>query len=999
VPADAECSTDDQGYLDRLFDQVVELIEDGGSVAEMDLERGREHLRARVDRMIRLAINVALGPASALPRIPGYTILGELGHGGMGSVYLARQEKLGGRPVALKMLPPAVAQSPQARARFRSEALAIAGLRHPHIVAVHDVVEEAGIYAYAMEWIDGHSLADLIEHLSGLDHEPGMDDVRAYLATPTRPEATSLPRFLCRIGVDLADALDAVHGQKLLHRDVKPSNVLLRRDGTALLSDFGLVRATDSTIMTQTGCFVGTPAYAAPEQLRGEQAGLDARSDVYSLGVTLYHALARRVPFPGHNTTQILRQIDDGLVTPLHRVNRRVPREVDTIVAKAMAREADRRYPSTAALRDDLKRFLADEPITARRTSIVYRLRKKLRRHRVATTLMVAVLILAVGLPLAWFGGLRQAVDAARPAPFGYLEPSGRCIAYETYRLQASGARAGDAFGQNVAIEGDTAVIGAHGDQVVARYAGAAYIYTFDGADWIEQRKLLPELRPRKGQGFGQTVAIDGDTMLIASPLSSEEQTSKGISVYRRSAGDWVRQAQLEPERPISGCYFGCDSIAHRGSLVAVGGTGPPPGRGIEELPTVWLFWCDDAGTPDEPLDDRWHQAARLEIPQRSNGWITVVALDGNTLVVGAPGAPVDEKTLPGAVYVFEKQPADATEWEHVTTITAEDGQPGDCFGRAVSLQDDRLAVGAKWSANPQYQSGGVYVFGRVAGAWRQEAKLVPSDPLRMSQFGLEVALRGDLLLIGAYDSRFAYLAGAVYVFRFDGWSWVEVAKLRPANIAPKSLFGWSIDVSGDTAIIGARHENQSAIGEVFVFRGLCDCNGNGELDLVDRVTATARDANRNGRLDECEPFPVRLVHNTTGAADEALFGPPDDVFVSLGTHTVEFDFGDSFVVDGEGPDLNVYELESGRIEFDLIDVQISEDGVAFVSVVPSDEPTTRIPGDGPRSADQYVKPYDLAGSGVARARYVRLVGLDNGYGGDGAGLELDAIGAIHFEE
>ena len=381
--SEAKQATDDQGYLDRLYDHIVELVEDGRPVVDLALEEGREHLRPQVDRLIRLAQSVAPGRAPALPAIPGYTILGELGHGGMGSVYLAQQEKLGGRSVALKMLPPAVALSPNARARFRAEAHAIARLRHPNIVAVHDVVDEGGLYAYAMEWVDGRSLAELIEHLKRLDRDPSAEEAAAFLSdTADASVGNSYPIFVCRIGIAMARALGAVHREGLLHRDVKPSNILLRCDGTPLLSDFGLARDTDSTVLTQEGQFLGTLAYAAPEQLRGETRELNERTDIYALGVTLYHALALRVPFVGSNTGQILHQIERGLAPSLRKLNSRLPAELQTIVAKAMDADPARRYTTADELADDLERLLNLQPIHARPAGMVTRTLKLTKRNR-----------------------------------------------------------------------------------------------------------------------------------------------------------------------------------------------------------------------------------------------------------------------------------------------------------------------------------------------------------------------------------------------------------------------------------------------------------------------------------------------------------------------------------------------------------------------------------------------------------------------------------------
>jgi len=213
--------------------------------------------------------------------------------------------------VALKVLPGGIGLSPRARERFLSEARAIAKLRHPNIVAVHDVTQREGVCAYAMEWVDGTSLAALIEEPAALSTRRGtrsgetgnlvMEQIRA---TP-RDESGAIRDdspvvFFAKIGLAIARALAVVHKAGLLHRDVKPSNILLRRDGTPLLADFGLVKDAESSLHTQEGRFAGTVAYAPPEQLRGESDALDPRSDVYALGVTLFHALSLKLPFKGN---------------------------------------------------------------------------------------------------------------------------------------------------------------------------------------------------------------------------------------------------------------------------------------------------------------------------------------------------------------------------------------------------------------------------------------------------------------------------------------------------------------------------------------------------------------------------------------------------------------------------------------------------------------------------------------------------------------------------
>jgi tetratricopeptide (TPR) repeat protein len=198
------------------------------------------------------------------------------------------------------------------------------------------------------------------------------------------------------VGRAIAGALSAVHQEGLLHRDVKPSNILIRQDGVPLLTDFGLARDQHATLVTQDGQFLGTPAYASPEQLRGE-AALDARSDVYSLGATLYHALALRVPFEGPNTSAILNGIEAGRVTPLRKLDRRVPRDLETIIAKAMDAVPARRYASAAELAEDLERLLSLRPIRARRAGVIGRGWRFARRNRALVTGAAIALVATSG--------------------------------------------------------------------------------------------------------------------------------------------------------------------------------------------------------------------------------------------------------------------------------------------------------------------------------------------------------------------------------------------------------------------------------------------------------------------------------------------------------------------------------------------------------------------------------------------------------------------------
>jgi serine/threonine-protein kinase len=325
--------------------------------------------------------------------VAGYEILGVLGRGGMGVVYKARQPGLK-RLVALKMILSGDHASEQELARFRAEAEAVAHLQHPHIVQIYEVGEEQGLPFFSLEFVDGSNLRKKI----------------AGTPLPPREAAALLQK--------LAEAMHSAHEHGIIHRDLKPSNVLLTKDGTPKVGDFGLAkRVADDSGQTRPGTVLGTPSYMAPEQAAGRLGEVGPLSDQYSLGAVLYEMLTGRPPFKGSTIFDTLQQIRTLEPVPPVEFQPNVPRDLETICLKCLQKDRSKRYASAADLAEDLRRFLAGEPIKARPVGRAERLWRWCKRNPRVAALSATVAALFVGWAvsasaLAW--GLKLQTDEAR---------------------------------------------------------------------------------------------------------------------------------------------------------------------------------------------------------------------------------------------------------------------------------------------------------------------------------------------------------------------------------------------------------------------------------------------------------------------------------------------------------------------------------------------------------------------------------------------------------
>jgi serine/threonine protein kinase/tetratricopeptide (TPR) repeat protein/WD40 repeat protein len=397
---------------------------------------------------------------TCLQALGDYRILREVGRGGMGVVYEAEQVSLG-RHVALKVLAGPALINPTYLERFRREAKAAARLHHTNIVPVYGVGEHQGVHYYAMQYIAGEGLDRVLHDVRALRQQapdgpaealpsagtvcapsiaasllsgqftvpaapaPGTSDTvplagseRSMPGLSTDTSGGGYCRGVARLGAQAADALAYAHRQGVLHRDIKPSNLLLDAQGTVWVTDFGLAKAEGTDELTQTGDIVGTVRYMAPERFDGQSL---PQSDVYGLGLTLYELLTLRPAFEDSNRARLIERVLHEPPLPPRRLDPRIPRDLETVVLKCLAKEPGERYATADAVAEDLRRFLGDRPIKARRSSTAEQLWRWGRRNpAVATLLTAVVLLLAVtaigGGILSWRlnGALGQARDAER---------------------------------------------------------------------------------------------------------------------------------------------------------------------------------------------------------------------------------------------------------------------------------------------------------------------------------------------------------------------------------------------------------------------------------------------------------------------------------------------------------------------------------------------------------------------------------------------------------
>ncbi|MDP7032936.1 MAG: protein kinase [Planctomycetota bacterium] len=440
-----------------------------------------------------LEVAESKSPSVVLDRLGDYELLEEVGRGAMGIVYRARQVDLG-RRVALKVLIAGEHASEELIQRFRREAQAAGKLNHPNIVAVHDTGEVDGRHYFSMEFIEGKSAAQEVQESGPLS-----------------------PRRAAGICQQISSALYAAHRAGIVHRDVKPSNIMLDRCGTAFLSDFGLAADFEASVqLTRTGTAMGTPPYMSPEQVRGERLTIGARSDVYSLGATLYHLLSGQAPYRGDDPFDVCQQVLHTTPPPLRKIDPTISRDIETICLRCMEKDPSRRYRSALTLGEDLSRFLAGHPIKARPPGALEAFGRWVGRNRTLSASLLLALLLAMTYGILVgnrFSRSRSLVECLQEA--GYA------------REQGSYAEAIEAYRKALAIE--------------PSHAGA-----IRGVDQSRQ-DLLREVRERVDLGVNR-----GDHAGVRKILEESEAWLGAMREYQKLRERWVVTSEVRPYQKLS---------------------------------------------------------------------------------------------------------------------------------------------------------------------------------------------------------------------------------------------------------------------------------------------------------------------------------------------------------------------------------------------------------------------------------------------------------------
>jgi T5SS/PEP-CTERM-associated repeat protein len=947
-------------------------------------------------------LKLAEWPTRVMPTVPGYHDLRQAGRGGQSIVYSAIQRSTK-RRVAVKFLLQGSLASTAHRQRFEREVDLIAGLQHPNIVHLYDRgLTEQGQPYYVMEYIEGVALDEYVEERGKLADTVGRESRETRHARSDEGQTGGTASAAGRswstndtliLFAKICDAIGAAHRRGLVHRDIKPSNIRIDREGEPHILDFGLAKSLgggvadgSSAAVSLTGEFMGTLAWASPEQIDGVPTRIGPRTDVYSLGVVLFQMLTGRFPyeiFGGFG--EVADRIRNAEPPRPSALAKGVDGEIDTILLKCLAKEPERRYADAGELARDIRHYLGGEPIEAKADSSFYRLRKRFHRHGMTIGLVVALLAVGVisvfSTLTAWRSG-ESGQESGDPLE-SLADSIGQTAHGETY------------FANELAGLPETAVFPAN---LAIGHGGATVTHTVEPSQILESEGAI-------------CIGYDGDAAL---------EVKGGGRVAARD------------------CAIG-DLSGSNGSLTLVG-----EGSSLSVGLTTWIGHHGEGRL--EILDGAEVSdiAARIGTYAGSTGFVTVAGsgsrwIHGGDLDVGYQGTGTLHITRGGRVSSIYGQVARVENSTGFVTIAGSrstwvnlgsvyvGGEPGICGGRG----ELRLEPGGRAVVHHTlevWQQGAVYVHGGAlcvdtvdlsAGGWLELA----DGSIHVNTF------HGDLLNEGAIlglahspgiinvSGNFEQ-SGGVLELRLHGSAREQHDRLSVSGTAALGgelhlirADGYEPDSNDRLVLLSAEHivdtfEGHS--GRVALLGG-----GSCEVLYTDReVILTDFEAPSPDAPTFADPFPDgplprpslpkgrfprRLSRNTTGEHDLIFLGPPDNVAMALAGQVVDYDFGDLRIVDGEGPDFNVYECDIGGAEHPSIDVLVSLDGVHFTSLRDSGDWPVRIPGDEAHLRDDLAPSYDLLGSGMSAIRFVRIDGIGDRPVQGSAGFDLDAIGAIHF--
>ena len=371
-------------------------------------------------------------------------------------------------------------------------------------------------------------------------------------------------------------------------------------------------------------------------------------------------------------------------------------------------------------------------------------------------------------------------------------------------KIQASDAEASDKFGHAIAIDGDTVIVGAYLEDTGGSGAGAAYIFTRSGSTWTQQQKIQAS-DAQASDSFGFSVAIDGDTAIVGAYAEDTGGSAAGAAyIFTRSGSTWTQQQKIQASDVASPDYFGI-SVSIDGDTAIVGAYGKSTSTGA-----AYIFTRSGSS---------WTQQAKIQASDKAAydnfGW--AVSIDGDTVIVGAHGEDTGG-TDAGAAYIFTRS---GSSWTQQQKIQASDIVAYDNFGRSVAIDGDTVIAGAWQEDDTATNAGSAYIFTRSGSTWTQQDKIQASDAEGSDNFGQSAAIDGDTVIVGAWqEDTGGSGAGAAYIFTRDGSTWTQQQKIQSSDIGEGDQFSYSVSISGDTAIVGARNEDTGGTdaGAAYIF-------------------------------------------------------------------------------------------------------------------------------------------------------------------------------------